>query len=211
MQVGNVDCLVVPGMLLAWYWIGRGHERRAALAIGLLASLKLTPVIFVWWLFVTGRTRAAAVAIGCGIVLALVAMAGSEPLIFAKFYEVTMANVTSPFSDLGPPGLARAIGLPAIFVAWLPRLVLIGGVALMWALRRRPGAAWAVGALLMWLASPVVALHTPALTLIAIAPLAWPLARRQAGRTNGEGAAVVAAGLPSGDIQTPAKPEPARP
>lgn len=176
MQVGNVDCLVLPGLLLTWCWLVRGHNDRAGLAIALLASLKLTPVIFVWWLFVTGRRRAAGVAIGCGIALAFVAMLGSEPMIFLRFYEVTMANLLAPASDLGPPGLARAVGLPAVVVAWLPRAVLLGGAAVMWATRRRPGVSWATGACLMWLASPVVALHTLALALVAIAPLAWPMA-----------------------------------
>lgn len=181
MQVGNVDCLVLPGLLLTWCWLVRGHDDRAALAIGLLASLKLTPVILVWWLFVTGRRRAAGIAIGCGIALAVVAMLGSEPAIFLRFYEVTTANLTAPTGELGPPGFARAIGMPAVVVAVLPRVVLFGGCALMWATRRRPAVAWAVGALLMWLASPVVALHTPALALVAIAPLAWPMAH---GRTD---------------------------
>lgn len=176
MEVGNVDCLVLPGLLLSWYWLLHGHDDRAALAIGLLASLKLTPAILVWWLFVTGRRRAAGIATGCGIVLALVAMLGSEPTIFLKFYEVTMANLTAPMKDIGPPAIARALGLPAVVAAWLPRAILFGGVVLMWATRRRPAVAWATGALLMWLASPVVALHTPALALVALAPLAWPMA-----------------------------------
>jgi alpha-1,2-mannosyltransferase len=176
METGNVDCLLAAGLLLAWCELVRGHGDRAALLIALLASLKLTPVIFVWWLFVTGRRRAAGIAIGAGILLAFVAMLGSEPLIFVKFYQVTMTNLSAPLSDLGPPGLARAIGLPAIVVAWLPRAILTGGAVLMWVTRRRPGVSWAIGALLMWLASPVVALHTLALALVAIAPLAWPMA-----------------------------------
>ncbi len=184
MEVGNVDCLVLPGLLLTWYWLVHGYDDRAALAIGLLASLKLTPVIFVWWLFVTGRRRAAFIAIGTGVALAVVAILGSEPGIFLKFYEVTTANLVAPASDLGPPGLARAIGLPALVVAWLPRAVLLVGVALMWATRRRPAVSWATGALLMWLASPVVALHTPALALVAIAPLAWPMVRGRTGERS---------------------------
>ncbi len=127
-------------------------------------------------LIVTGRRRAAAVAIAGGVALAIVTMAGSEPLIFTKFYVVTTANLTSPANGLGPPDWARAIGLPGLVVAWLPRTILLVGVAAMWAARRRPGVAWAIGALLMWLASPVVALHTPALALVAIAPVAWPVA-----------------------------------
>jgi hypothetical protein len=182
MQVGNVDCLILPGLLLAWALFARGLDTRAALIVGFLASLKLTPVIFVWWLVVIGRRRAAGVAIACGVALALVAMAGTEPLIIARFYEVTAANLTAPASDLGPPGLARALGMPTLIVAWLPRAVLLVGAALMWATRRRPGISWSIGALLMWLASPVIALHTPALALVAIAPLAWPMASAAAGR-----------------------------
>ena len=176
MQVGNVDCLVLPGLLLAWCWIVRGHDGRAALVIGLLASLKLTPVIFVWWLVVTGRRRAAGIAIACGVALAVVAIVGSEPLIFPRFYEVAMTNLTAPPSDLGPPALARAAGLPNLFVSWLPRGILLAGALAMWASRRRPGLSWAIGAQLMWLGSPVIAIHTPALALVAIAPLAWPMA-----------------------------------
>ena len=174
MSLGNVDCLVVAGLLLSWYWLVQGHDNRAALLIALLASLKLTPVIFVWWLLVTGRWRAVGVAVAGGIVLALVAMLGTEPLIFAKFYEVTMANLTSPVSNLGPLGLARVIGVPDFAIAWLPRALLVTGAASMWATRRRPGLSWAIGALLMWIGSPTVALHTPALLLVALAPVAWP-------------------------------------
>ena len=187
MQVGNIDCLVLAGLLLAWCQLVRGHDDRAAVVIGVLASLKLTPIIFVWWLFVTGRRRAAGVAVGCGILLAFVAMLGSEPSIFLKFYQVTTANLTAPLSDLGPPGLARAIGLPAVVVAWLPRAILLGGAGIMWATRRRPGVSWAIGALLMWLGSPVIARHTLALALAAIAPLAWPMVRGPVGISPGVG------------------------
>jgi len=185
MQVGNVDCLVLSGLLLTWCRLVRGHDERAALAIGVLASLKLTPVVFVWWLFVTGRRRAAAIAVGCGAVLAVVAMLGSEPSIFLKFYQVTMANEAAPAADYGLPGLASAIGLPAALAAWLPRAALLGGAVAMWMTRRRPGVSWVIGALLMWLASPVAALHTPALALVAIAPLAWPMTRGWAGGRPG--------------------------
>ena len=182
MSLGNVDCLVVAGLLLTWYLLVQQHDDRAALLIGFLASLKLTPAIFVWWLLVTRRWRGGVVAMGCGIVLALVAMLGSEPLVFVKFYEVTMANLSSPVSNLGPIGIARVVGIPELAVAWLPRALLVTGAALMWATRRRPGLSWAIGTLLMWVGSPTVALHTPALMLVALAPVAWPMSQSHAGR-----------------------------
>jgi alpha-1,2-mannosyltransferase len=185
MQVGNVDCLVLAGLLLAWCWAVRGLDGRAALLIGLLASLKLTPVIFVWWLFVTGRRRAAGIAVACGVALAVVATLGNEPLIFAKFYEVLMTNLSAPPSNLGPPALARAVGLPVVVAAWLPRAILLTGALAMWATRHRPGVSWAIGAQLVWLGSPNIAIHTPALALLGIAPLAWPMASIAAGRRGG--------------------------
>ncbi len=175
MYLGNVDCLVVAGLVLSCCWLASHHDDRAALMIGLLASLKLTPVLFVWWLVVTGRFRAAVVAAAAGAVLAVVAMLGSEPLVFLKFFDVLQANMTQPQPDnfLGPMGLARLLGAPDSVVAWLPRAILLGGVAAMWAARHRPGLAWAIAAFLMWFGSPVVAVHTPALAVVAIAPIAW--------------------------------------
>lgn len=190
MQYGNVDCLLVAGLLLAWWWITRGHDGWAAVAIAVLASIKLTPVILVWWLVVTGRRRAAAIAIGCGIGLVIVAMAGTEAPIFAKFYEVTTANFAGAYGLLTPAAWARAVGVPAEIAAVMPRIVLIGGAALMWAVRKRPALAWSIGALLMWLGSPVADLQTPALALLALAPLAWNLPSRSRAPKSEAGNAV---------------------
>jgi hypothetical protein len=175
MWQGNVDCVVMPGLVLTWYWLVQGHDLRAALLIGLLASLKLTPLAFVWWLLVMRRRRATGVALGCGVALAVVAMIGSAPQIFGDFVGLTNGNMTTPSSAVGSSGFAYALGLPPLAVTWLPRLVLIGGVTAMWCCRRQPGVAWAIGPVMMWLGSPVASVHTPALLLVALAPLAWPM------------------------------------
>jgi hypothetical protein len=178
MEVANADCIVLIGMLIAWRWLAAGHDDRAALLIAFLASLKLTPLFFVWWLLITGRRRAAGVAVACGAALALVAMLGSEPLIMVKFYQVMTANLNVPtISSVGPVGLAISAGMPGVVVTWLPRAILVTGLAAMWLARRRPGLSFAIGAALMWVGSPIASLHTPALVLMAFAPLAWPMAR----------------------------------
>jgi hypothetical protein len=183
MEVANADCLVLIGMLVAWRWLVAGHDDRAALLIAFLASLKLTPLFFVWWLLITGRRRAAGAAVAFGAALALVAMLGSEPLVMVKFYQVMTANLNLPTdSSIGPVGLATAVGLPGVVVTWLPRAILVAGIAAMWLTRRRPGLSFAIGAVLMWVASPIASLHTPALVLVAFAPLAWPMARDLARR-----------------------------
>ena len=192
LEFGNVDCLVAFGMFVAWRWLVDGHDDRAAILIAVLASLKLTPIVFVWWLIVTGRRRAAAVALGAGVACALVAMAGTEPLIFAKFVQVTTANVASPATSIGAAGLASLAGLPDAVSAWIPRLILIFGIAAMWILRKRPGISFAIGASLMWLGSPIASLHTPALMLVALAPWAWPMARPMAGNRRGSPAGTAA-------------------
>ncbi|MFI5258491.1 MAG: glycosyltransferase family 87 protein [Candidatus Limnocylindrales bacterium] len=181
LEFGNVDCLVAFGMLAAWRWLVEGHDERAAILIAVLASLKLTPVIFVWWLYVTGRRRAAAVGIGVGVGCGLIAMAGSEPLIMVKFLQVTTTNVAGPATVTGAAGLATVLGLPSVLAAWLPRVILISGIGAMWVARRTPGISFAIGASLMWLASPVASVHTPALILVALGPAAWPMARSIAG------------------------------
>ena len=181
LEFGNVDGLVAFGMLMAWRWLVHGHDQRAAVLIAVLASLKLTPVIFVWWLFVTGRRRAAAVAIGTGVICALVAMVATEPLIMLTFIQVTTTNVARPATDIGAAGIAAVLGLPSELHAWVPRVILVAGVGAMWALRRRPGISFAIGASLMWLASPVASFHTPALMLVALGPAAWPMARSVVG------------------------------
>jgi alpha-1,2-mannosyltransferase len=202
LEFGNVDCLVAFGMLVAWRWLVDGHDDRAAIVIAVLASLKLTPIIFVWWLLVTGRRRAAAVVIGVGAVCVLIAMTGSEPLIMAKFVEVTTTNVAAPETTIGVSGLASALGLPGALVLWLPRLILVSGIGAMWALRRRPGISFAIGVSLMWLASPVASVHTPALMLVALAPLAWPMARSLAeGKPEDPGKTAMADGAQLGSVR----------
>jgi hypothetical protein len=110
-------------------------------------------------------------------------MLGSEPLVMVKFYQVMTANLNLPTdSSIGPVGLATAVGLPGVVVTWLPRAILVAGIAAMWLTRRRPGLSFAIGAVLMWVASPIASLHTPALVLVAFAPLAWPMARDLARR-----------------------------
>jgi len=205
LEFGNVDCLVAFGMVAGWRWLVNGHDDRAAMLIAVLASLKLTPVVFVWWLFVTGRRRAAAVAIGGGVALAFVAMLGSEPLIMAKFVQVTTTNLSLTNGNVGPAGLAYVLGLPSSVGVWLPRVILVSGVAAMWVLRRWPGISFALGAWLMWLVSPVASIHSPAIVLVALAPLAWPMVR---GRVGGRSEASPVATAPV-TASPSATPEPA--
>jgi hypothetical protein len=74
-------------------------------------------------------------------------------------------------------------------------VILVGGIALIWLSRQRPGLSFAIAASMMWLASPLAVLHTPALILVAFAPLAWPMARSVAG--GGADATPVAAVAPA--------------
>lgn len=177
LEFGNVDCLVAFGMLTAWRLLVDGHDDRAAIVIAVLAALKLTPVILVWWLFVTGRRRAAAVAVGTGVLCTLVAMAGTEPLIMAKFAQVAGANVGGPATTTGLAFVGYLLGWSDAASAWLPRIALLVGIGSMWFLRRRPNLAFSIGASLMWLGSSVASLHSPALMLVALFPVAWPMAR----------------------------------
>jgi len=176
--VGNVDALVLLSIVVTWWLLRDGHDRGAGLLIGLVASLKLTPVVLIWWMLATRRWRAAAFALGARAVLAVVAMLASEPLVFVRFVEVTLQNFGGSAGYLSIANFGELLGLEPAVAAWLPRLVLVGGLVLVVALRSRPAAAFATAVSLMVLGSPVAAFHTPVLLLGMLAPFAAEHVRR---------------------------------
>ena len=168
--VGNLDALVLLVLVTAWPLLRDGRGTAAALLLALVASLKLTPVALLWWLLVTGRRREFAIAAGACVALALVAMLGSEPLIFVRFIEVTLANYGGSAGPLSLAGVGRGLGLDPSVAVWLPRLALVGGLVSIVAFRRHRGATYATAVATMVLASPVAAFHTPALLLGILVP-----------------------------------------
>ena len=168
-MVGNIDAVVIAGLIATWWLLARGREREAGLLLGVLASLKLTPAAIVWWALVTGRRRTVGWSLASVAACALVAMLATEPLIYVRFVEVTLANYGGAMGPASLGELGRTLGLP--FATWLPRVALVGGLALVWGVRKRPALAWTIAVVTMFLASPVAAWHALTLLLAGLAPL----------------------------------------
>jgi len=151
---------------------GRGRGIAAGVLLGLIASLKVTPLIFAWWLVVHGERRAIAAFGLTAVILAALTALGSYPGVFGEYVEVVRATVSIVPGALSLPGLGRAVGLEPDIAAALGRIALVvAGLAIL-ALRRFPAAGYGIAGLMLWLGSPAAAAHTPALALAALAPLA---------------------------------------
>ncbi len=171
--VGNVDALVLCGLVSVWLLLRGGRETAAGLLLGLLASLKLTPAAVLWWALLTGRRRAVAAALLAAGGLALITILGSEPLVYARFVEVTLTNYGGAMGSMSLGALGRSLGTGSA-AALLPVTALIGGLTLAALVRGRPGLAWSIAIATMVLGSPVAAFHSPALLLAMLAPVAYP-------------------------------------
>jgi hypothetical protein len=151
MGVGNVDGLVLVGMIGAWRF--RDRPGVVGTILGFLVSLKLTPAFLVVWLVSTRRWRAVGYAILAGIVLmAITSWLSNEPGIAIRYLAVMRDGLMSGFP-------------------WA-RFAVVGGVICVFLVGRRwPSLAFSLAVALVPLASPVTALHTFALLLAAFAPL----------------------------------------
>lgn len=159
--VGNVDGLVLAGVMLAWMLLERSHVVAAGLLIGLLVSLKLTPGVLLVWLVATRRWRVLGWSLLAILVLAAVAVVGVGPDVWPRYARVVLE--------------ASAVGRIAAFPTLAVGLVLVLAIG---ARRRAPAFALAVA--LMPLGSPHAAVHSWAMLVAATAPLTrrgrqpWP-------------------------------------
>lgn len=146
---GNIDCLVLGGMFVAWRY--RDDPRVGAL-IALLALAKLTPAVLVIWLVATRRWDALRWCIGAGLVLVVASSILIEPFVWVHWLG-SIAQGTSTGRSVAL--LAVAGGLVAILV--------LG--------KRYPEAAWVAAIALIPFGSPQSGPHTAILLLGCLAPL----------------------------------------
>jgi hypothetical protein len=171
-EVGNVDGFIVASAFASWWLVNHGRQTRAGFLLGLSASLKLTPLALVWWALAQGYRRLATAAVVTGIVLAALAVAGSNELALSEFVGVTLGNYQVAPGPASLASVAHLLGMSVQQAAWVPRIALVSGLFLVVALRRWPAVAWAISVGTMVFGSPVTAWHSPALLLAALAPLA---------------------------------------
>jgi hypothetical protein len=193
---GNVSTILTPLMIASWLLLLRGREAAAGSIVGLAAVTKLTPAFLGWWLIVFHRWGAVRMAVVAAVAGLLVSVLGAGPGALLEYLRVsqlvaqnggTLASITSILGGLGAgPGI-RALVAPVIGLA---------GVVLVFLLRDRPRAAWAVAICTGVFGSPVFNLTNVSLLLAAFValdrsfgeiPASWPGAwRERRGEPAGE-------------------------
>lgn len=181
--VGNVDAYVLAGALVAWLLLAKRRDASGGVLMGLLACLKVTPAVFLVWLVGAGRRGALAHAVAAGSALLLVATLATSPETLFRYIEVVRG--------------ASSGGRP-----WALTIAGAGLLATLWLARSQPRAAWTLAAILMPIGSPVSAVHSWSLLLIATYPYLLPGASREP--PNGEVAGAASSAPPAGTGSTPA-------
>ena len=174
--VGNLNALLIAGIVGAWYLLVRGRDIGAGVVIAGMTALKLTPVVLAWWLITQRRWTALKAFIVAGLVFALVSVLGAGLSAHLEYLGIVRQTSTAGTSDLSLAGMARFLGVEPSVASLLPMVALVAGFAAVWLLRGRPGLAYAVAVVTMLLGSPVVNINWFTVLLAALAPVVWPIA-----------------------------------
>jgi hypothetical protein len=174
--VGNLNSMLLLGLILTWRWATRGPEPAAGVVAATLALVKLTPAALCWWLLVTGRRRAVIAAVVTGVVVLAISVLGAGLDTHLEYLGLLRDPSAMAPSPLSLAGMARYVGVPAGVANLLPMGVIVIGLVAIFLLRHRP--AWSFGAtvLVMIYGSPAVAINWYVLLYALVAPFAWPLA-----------------------------------
>ncbi len=173
--VGNLNALVLGGLVGAWYLLVRHRHGWAGAILAALTALKLAPWIFAWWLITQRRWSALLAFTLAGLVLLAVSIGGAGMDAHLEYVSIIRYTAIVGTSDLSLAGLARTAGLPETASVMLPFVALMVGALCMWLLRERTSVSWGVAVVTMLAASPVVNVNWFTLLLAGLAPLAWPL------------------------------------
>lgn len=202
MWSGNVNPFLVVMITGAWYATTRGRSGVAGGLIAVAAALKLAPAILAWWFVVRRDWRAVGAFLVVGAAAAAVSLAGAGLQNHVDYLAVGGTTLAAGASPGSVPGFLANSGAPAWVVSISTYGWILGGLALMWLLRHRPGASFVVGVLTVLYGSPVVLLGNLALLLAACAPAdalrrPWPSALRASGTSPSSPPAMPATAAPA--------------
>ena len=173
--VGNLNSLLLAGIVGAWYLLVRRFDIGAGVVIAGMTALKLTPVVLAWWLITQRRWTAFRAFVVAGLAIAVVSLLGAGLPAHLEYLGIIRQTSTAGTSDLSLAGLARAVGVDPGVAGVLPAIALVAGFVAIWLLRERPGAAYSVAVVTMLAGSPVVNVNWYTVLLAALAPVVWPL------------------------------------
>ena len=173
--VGNLNGLIVAGIVLGWWLLARRREVAAGVVFALMTAFKITPGVFLWWLLTQRRWSAVRAFVATGLVVLVVSVLGAGLGPHLEYLGIMRQTATAGTTYLSLAGAARFVGIPEAVANILPTLALVVGAALIWLLRDRPGAAYVVAVITMIAGSPVVQITWFTILLAALAPAIWPM------------------------------------
>jgi hypothetical protein len=179
--VGNLNGLIVAGIVLGWWLLTRRREVAAGAVFALMTAFKITPGVFLWWLITQRRWTAIKAFVATGLLVLATSVLGAGIQAHLDYLGIIRQTAVAGTTYLSLAGAARYVGLPVEIANLLPTASLVVGALLIWVLRDRPGWAYVVAVLTMIAGSPVVQITWFTILLGALAPAIWPMiSERQA-------------------------------
>lgn len=176
--VGNLNALLVAGIVGAWYLLTRGRDAPAGAIIAGMTALKLTPVVLAWWLITQRRWSGLRGFALAGVAIAAVSILGAGLSAHLEYLGIVRQTATTGTTVLSLAGVARYVGVDPAIANVLPTVALVLGAIAIWVLRERPGAAYSAAVVTMLVGSPVININWLTILLAALAPAVWPMGAR---------------------------------
>src|SRR5205823_5035743 len=121
LESGNVDGLFFAGIAATWLLALRRRDVAAGALVGVMAGIKLWPVVLLLWFVGQSRWRAVAGATIALLVVGLLSVAGAGLPAHFEYLGIARETAASPLSL---PGMLQAAGLN---LPWANYLVLVLG------------------------------------------------------------------------------------
>ena len=173
--VGNLNALLVAGIVAAWYLLSRGRDASAGVVIAGMTALKLTPVVLAWWLITQRRWTGLRGFVLAGVAIGAVSILGAGLSAHLEYLGIIRQTATTGTTVLSLAGVARYVGVDPAVANVLPTVALGLGAVIIALLRDRPGPAYAAAVVTMLVGSPVINVNWLTILLTALAPAVWPM------------------------------------
>lgn len=173
--VGNMNGLILLGLVLTWRATATGDDRTAGILTGLAGAFKLTPAILGWWLLTQRRWSAVRWTIAAGLVVLAISLVGAGLDAHLRYLGIIRETAAQGARPLSLAGMALFLGVPGGLANLLPNAALLAGIVGIAILRHRPAAAYVVAILAMVFGSPTISINWFLYLLACLAPLVWPL------------------------------------
>jgi glycosyl transferase family 87 len=173
--VGNLNGLIVAGIVVGWYLLTRRKDLAAGAVFALMTAFKVTPGIFLWWLITQRRWDAFKAFVVTALVVLGISVLGAGVQAHLEYLGIARQTAAAGTTYLSLAGAARYLGVPTEIANLLPTAAIVIGVAAVWLLRARPGAAYVAAIITLIAGSPVVQITWFTILLGVLAPIVWPM------------------------------------